>query len=436
VRETALRILTRVDRGGAYADILLDRAQRAEAYPDPRDRALLTELVMGTLRTRGILDDRLVPCLSRPLEKTDATVRNALRTGAYQILFLRVPDRVAIYETVEVMKRLRGPRPAALVNAVLRGVARSGEGPDRDSVALLAPDALRSALVRSMGDEEAAAYLAAALERPPFTVRANRFRTTREALLARLSGAGMKPAPCRFAPEGMVLSDPGRVHADPGFLSGEYLVMDEGAQLMAPLLVPKPGEEILDACAAPGGKATHLAALAGGKARVTAADLSEGRVRILKETGARLGVPGISPVRHDFSKGPLPDSRGRFHKVLVDAPCTGMGVIRRNPDAKWRFDPGDPKRMGALQRSLLRNAWTCLRPGGLLVYCTCSPLREEDEEVVEAVLPGTGGERAATAVAKGWPGPKDAWTDRGDIRISPHRHGTDFFYAAVLRKAP
>ncbi|HSL91303.1 MAG TPA: 16S rRNA (cytosine(967)-C(5))-methyltransferase RsmB, partial [Candidatus Limnocylindrales bacterium] len=394
----ALAILSRVDRGRAYADILLERAQREGGIPDARDRALLTELVMGTLRRRGTLDFSLSPHLSRPLEKTDALVRNALRLGAYQLLYMRIPERVAIFETVAAVKTARGGKPAGLVNAVLRAMIRSGktprvpdeEGPLRTSVELSAPLPLYQALLRSLGGKETVSFLEASLEKPPFAVRANTLRTSRDALVARLAEDGMDPAPCRYASDGILLGKPGGVHADPRFRSGEYLVMDEGAQLIAPLLSPGGGEEVLDACAAPGGKTTHLAALSGGKARILAVDVSGAREKMLRSTISRLGAEGIATVVHDFSAGPLQGASEQFDKILVDAPCTGMGVIRRNPDAKWRFDPADAGRMASLQQAILRNAWMSLRHGGLLVYSTCSPLREEDEEVAEAFRRETG----------------------------------------------
>lgn len=431
-----------MDRGRAYADILLERAMREGGFPDARDRALLTELVMGTLRRRGTLDSSLSPHLSRPLEKTDALVRNALRLGAYQLLYTRIPDRVAIFETVAAVKAARGEKPAGLVNAVLRAMTRAGkrplfpdeEGPLRTSAELSAPLPLYQSLLRSLGGEETVSFLQASLEKPPFAVRANAFRTSRDALVARLAEAGLDPGPCRYASDGILLGKPGGVHADPGFRSGEYLVMDEAAQLISPLLSPGEGEKILDACAAPGGKTTHLAALSFGKARILAVDVSGAREKMLRETISRLGAEGIETVVHDFSAGPLPGASERFDKILVDAPCTGMGVIRRNPDAKWRFDPGDPARMAFLQRAILGNAWGSLKPGGLLVYSTCSPLREEDEEVAEAFRRESGAVLLGKDFAADWAGPADAWTPEGFLRLSPHRHGTDYFFAALLRK--
>ncbi|MBI5575576.1 MAG: 16S rRNA (cytosine(967)-C(5))-methyltransferase RsmB [Deltaproteobacteria bacterium] len=441
VREKALAILSRVDRGGAYADILLDRALGGKDFPDPRDRGLLTELVMGTLRRRGTLDLSFSPFLSRPIEKTDAVVRNALRLGAYQLIFTRIPERVALFETVACVKRVRGEKPAGLVNAVLRAVVRAGKSPilpqdglPRKAAELSVPLHLLTALIRSLGEEEAFAFLASSLEKPPFVVRANRFRSSREALLSRLSAAGMEPRPCRYAEDGIIIGKPGLVHADRGFRSGDYLVMDEGAQLIAPLLSPREGESVLDACAAPGGKATHLAALCMGKAGIVAADASAAREKTLRDTASRLGATGMTTAVHDFSKGPLPGFEEKFDRVLVDAPCTGMGVIRRNPDAKWRFRPDDPERMAGLQRSILRGAFASLAPGGILLYSTCSPLRQENEEVVKAFREETGAAILGREAAGNWPGPPDAWTPEGFVRLVPHRHGTDGFFAALLRK--
>jgi 16S rRNA (cytosine967-C5)-methyltransferase len=430
-----------VDREGAYADILLDRAQRS--FSDVRDRAFLTELVMGTLRRRGTLDFTISPLLSRPIDKTDPVTRNALRLGAYQILYTRAPERAAVFETVKTAKRVRGEKIAGLVNAVLRELARAGRkatlpgagGAERTAAMLSAPLALVSSLSMSMGEDEAAAFLASSLDRPPFVIRANVFRVSRDDLLARLARAGMAPSPCRYASDGITLSEPAGVHADPGFSAGEYLVMDEGAQLIAPLLAPVKDEAVLDACAAPGGKTTHLAALSGGRARIVATDLSEGRLRLLRRTVSRAGAAGVTMRIHDFSAGPLPRSAGRFDKILVDAPCTGMGVIRRNPDAKWRFRPEGPAEMARLQGAILDNAWASLLAGGLLVYCTCTLFREENEEVVASFLErhADGGVRREGAPE--WTGPKDAWTPEGFLRLSPHRHGTDGFFAALLGKS-
>lgn len=431
-----------MERTEAYADILLDRTMRREAIPDARDRALLTELVMGTLRRRGTLDFALAPHLSRPLDAADPVARNALRLGAYQLLDLRLPERASVFETVEAAKRARGARVAAFVNAVLRSLQRAGGPPPWPqggseaelSARLSAPRELVRALVRTLGKIGAEAFLAESLERPPFTVFANPFRNSREELAARLAAAGADPAPCRFSPWGLVVRSPGAVHADPAFREGRYLVMDEGAQLVALLLCPRPGEAVLDACAAPGGKTLGLSALAQGKARIVAADLSASRVRILRETLARTGAPGVDAVVHDLEKGPLPGSAGRFDRILLDVPCSGSGVIRRNPDAKWRFDPRRVTALSRLQARLLRNAWLSLRPGGALLYCTCSVLREENEEVVERFLEATPGARAEPRPPAGWPGPADAWTRGGFGRLSPERHGTDGFFAALLLK--
>jgi 16S rRNA (cytosine967-C5)-methyltransferase len=444
VRGEAIRILARVDTEGGFADILIDHALRTDALTDVRDRGMLTELVMGTLRRRGTLDTVLAPHLSRSLEKTDPSVRNALRLAVYQLLYMRVPDRAALFETVEAVKALRGEQVAGFANGVLRSVLRDGtrvklpDGPwaARVGAECSAPEALATALMRTMGGTEASAFLAEALEKPPFTVRANPFCITRDALIALLAEGGREPSPCRFAADGVVLGAPSAIHTDTDFRQGRYLVMDEGAQLIAPLLSPAPGEAILDACAAPGGKTTHLAALSGGKAAITATDLSEARVAMLRETIARLHAPGIETCVHDWSASTLPGAEGRFDKALVDAPCTGMGIIRRNPDAKWRFKPEDPGRMAALQLSILRNVWRALKAGGTLLYCTCSPLREEDEQVVETFASEEGATRVGRGVilARGWPGPQDAVSEEGHVRLVPQRHGTDGFFAALLRK--
>jgi 16S rRNA (cytosine967-C5)-methyltransferase len=442
VRNAAISVLARVDRDEAFADIVLDRALRETSFPDPRDAGLLTELVMGTLRRRGAIDFALLPFLSRPLERSDVYVRNALRVGAYQLYHTRIPERAAVNETVAAVKAVRGGGAAGFVNAVLRGIVREGcvpalprEGdPRRRPADLSAPGSLIEVLDRTMGEAAAGAFLTSCLETPPFVVRANRFRADPGALADRFAAEGRNPSRCRFAPDGIVLAKPAPVHADDAFHSGLYVVMDEGAQLISPLLAPAPGERILDACAAPGGKTSHLAALAGGKARIVATDASAARLRMLRDVLRRTGSPEVEPVLHDFLRSPFPSSSGdAFDKVLVDVPCSGMGVIRRNPDAKWRFRADRLAGMVRAQEAILRNAWKSVREGGRLVYCTCSPLREEDEDVVRPFLVEHP-EAAVGAPPGDWPGPADAWTGEGFLRLYPHLHGTDAFFAVLLQK--
>ena len=420
---------------------MLDRVLRETAFPDPRDRGLLTELVMGVLRRRGAIDYALLPFLSRPLEKTDVYVRNALRVGAYQLFYTRIPDRAALNETVAAVKEARGGGAGGFVNAVLRSIIRAGKtpalpkigDPRRPVAELCAPAELIDQLTGTLGEEDTRAFLLSALEKPPFVVRANPFRAAVAELFLRFADEGMAPSPCRFAPDGLRLEKPPAIYADPAFRVGAYLVMDEGAQLIAPLLSPAPGDKILDACAAPGGKTTHLAALARGKAAVTATDVSVARLRSLRDTLTRTAAMGVETALNDFSRAPLPNSRQAFDKVLVDAPCTGMGVIGRNPDAKWRFRPDGPQGMARIQLSILRNAWESVRPGGLLLYCTCSPLREENEDVVRGFL-SSAPDAQLSGPPPGWPGPADAWSSEGFMRLYPHRHATDGFFAALFKK--
>ena len=314
IRDAAVSVLARVDRDEAFADIVLDRVLRESAFPDPRDRALLTEIVMGVLRRRGAIDFSLLPFLSRPLEKTDVYVRNALRVGAYQLFYTRIQDRAALNETVAAVKAARGAGAAGFVNAVLRGILRAGKTPvlpkpgdiRRCAAELSAPPELIKALEQTMGEQDTRAFLLVALEKPPFTIRANPFSSTVAQLSSRLAEEGMEPSPCRFAPDGLILGRPPAIYADSAFQKGAYLVMDEGAQLIAPLLCPAPGDRILDVCAAPGGKTTHLGALAEGKASITAADISVTRLRMLRDTLARTAVRGVDAVLNDFSRAPLP----------------------------------------------------------------------------------------------------------------------------------
>lgn len=438
-----MRILALVEGEGAFADQLLERTFRTGAFPDPRDRALLTGLVLDTLRRRGEIDGRLSRFLAKvPLAKADGVARNALRLGAHQLLHLRVPPRAAIHETVAAVKGLRGEGLAGFVNAVLRSLDRALSAPGGDAAAdlsreerLSASPALLSALDASLGPAGAEAFLLEALSVPPFTVRLNPLVPGADALPGKWREEGREPSPCRYAPGAFSLGRPPVLSADPDFAAGRYHVMDEGAQLVSPLLAPAPGERILDACASPGGKTAHLAALAGGTGHVVAADVSPARKAVLDETVRRLRLPGVETVLHDFSSAPLPGGAGAFDRVLVDAPCTGTGVVRRNPDGKWRFDPADPARLALVQGAILDNAFACLRPGGTLLYCTCSVLAEEDEAVAAAFAARSGAlPLDVRAAVPSWPGPADGTTGEGRVRLLPHLHGTDGFFAALYRK--
>jgi 16S rRNA (cytosine967-C5)-methyltransferase len=445
-RLLALRVLERVQRAGAFADVMLHAHLGRSTLP-AGDRAFATDLVNGTLRWRGRLDFLLAQILDRDLEKLEPLVANALRLGAYQVVCCeRVPDSAAVDQTVRCVRAAGADRAAGLVNAVLRRLVTEHERIDlpalhNDPVGHLShtlslPGWLAGRWLERLGEEEAAALARACNEIPPLSVRANATRTSAAALLDELRTRWSEAAPCRFARDGIVLGRRGNPALDPAFLDGRFTVQDEASQLVIGLLDPKPGERVLDACAAPGGKATAIAERLGRNGELVALDRHPRRLDLVRRQARRLGLPRVRCVQRDASR-PLLDlaEAASFQRVLVDAPCSGLGTLRRNPDARWRVRPDDPARLAQIQLAILRNAAAVLPPGGVLVYSACTLLPEENEDVIRAFLeqepefrPCRSDELPAEV--------RPVLGSDGFLRCLPHLHDTDGFFAARLVRQP
>jgi 16S rRNA (cytosine967-C5)-methyltransferase len=445
-RILALRVLERVQRAGAYADLLLHAALGRSAL-SAADRAFATELVYGTLRWRGRIDFLLGHVLDRDLEKLEPLVATALRLGAYQILFTGgVPAEAAVDESVRCVRVAGAERATGLVNAVLRRLAREhgaialpaleGDPLGHLTHALSLPAWLAARWLAELGAEQAAALARASNQVPPLVVRVNRLRGDVDALLDDVRERFPNAARCRHAAFGVVLGRRGNPAIDPGFLAGHFTVQDEASQLVVALLDPRPGERVLDACAAPGGKATAMAERLGDRGEVLALDRHARRLALVDRHARRLGLACIRTRERDAARAFLePGEAGAFDRVLVDAPCSGLGTLRRNPDARWRVGPSDPEQLAGTQRAILRNAAAALRPGGVLVYSTCTPMREENEGVVESFL----AEAPDFALAPPDRAPAEvaALVGRdGYLRCWPHVHDSDGFFAARLLRRP
>ncbi|MEN8159861.1 MAG: 16S rRNA (cytosine(967)-C(5))-methyltransferase RsmB [Myxococcota bacterium] len=444
-RLVAARVLERVETARAYANLAL-QAELGRASLGARDRAFATELVYGTLRWRGRLDFLLGHATDRPLAELEPGVRTLLRLGAYQILFCdSVPTAAAVDQTVRSARVLGASRAAGLVNAVLRRMAqRATEIPlptlADDPLAhlehaLALPRWLAERWLADYGSAEAAALAEASNAVPPLTARANLGRTSRDALLAKVRARFPDARACDFAPAGVVLGHGGQPGADPAFVEGLFTVQDEASQLVAELLDPQPGERVLDACAAPGTKTTAIAERVGPGGLVVATDRSERRLALVGRAARRLGLENVTALRRDAAK-PLRDLPGApFDRVLVDAPCSGLGTLRRNPDARWRLTPEAPASLAATQAALLASAAAVLRPGGTLVYSTCTLLHEENEAVVADFLARERG--FVPADPETLPACARRVLDaEGRLRTFPHRHGMDGFFAARLERRP
>jgi 16S rRNA (cytosine967-C5)-methyltransferase len=436
-----LEILTRVESEGAYADRLLDRLPVRHRLA-PRDRALVTELCLGTLRWQRLLDWHLERVSRRPLATLDGWVRALLRLSIYQLAFLdRVPAWAVVNEAVELAKGRRPRGAADLVNAVLRTAAAwprpwpdpAGDDPvDGLATRLSQPTWLIRRWVARYGAAEAEALARAMNQRPPLTVRVNTLRATAAAVTAALEQAGVTVMPCRAAPEGLELSGAGDPRALEPLRAGWCAVQDEAAIMVGHAVSPEPGETVADVCAAPGTKTTHLAQLMGNRGRVLAADPHPGRLGLLAAQCARLGAEIVTARRATVEElaaaaGPVCD------RVLVDAPCSNLGVLRRNPDGKWRRREADLGPLADGQLAILEAAAGLVRPGGVLVYVTCSLEPEENEMVVAAF-----GRRRPDFAADPIPAvvPGSCLAAPAVLRMLPHRHGSDGFSGFRLRRRP
>ncbi|MFQ5850492.1 MAG: 16S rRNA (cytosine(967)-C(5))-methyltransferase RsmB [Candidatus Binatia bacterium] len=442
-RELAVEVLSKVERRNAYADVLLDRSLKGSSIL-LRDRALLTQLVYGTLRWRGRIDWLLGRILHRPLSIMNPYLRNLLRLTLYQLLFLdRVPGYAAVNEGVELAKRHGGIRAGRLVNGVMRGILReknSLDVPDAgdvpvDSLAVFwsHPDWLVKRWLGYFGREGTEMLLRANNEEAPLTLRTNRLTANREVLLETLRGMGIDATLTCWSPQGIRVKGASAVDQLPGFQQGLFQVQGESSQLVGYLLDPKPGERILDACAAPGGKTTHLAELLEDEGEVIATDISTGGLEKVEQNVQRLGLKSVRPFPVDVSHGLTEPLSRPYDRILIDAPCTGLGTLRSHPEAKWHRDEADIQRLSRLQKKIVNRLAPHVKSGGILVYATCTLTREENEGVVEDFLDRQRDfvlEEAGTYLPQG----ARHLTWGKYLLTLPHQHDTDGFFAARMKR--
>jgi 16S rRNA (cytosine967-C5)-methyltransferase len=442
-RLLALRVLERVARTSAYADVLL-HANLARSTLSAPDRAFATELVYGTLRWQGRLDFHITKCLDQPLDKLEPLVASALRLGAYQIVFADVPDMAAVDESVRCVRAAGWERATGLVNAVLRRLAREHKETvlpqlEDDPIGhlmhvLSMPMWLAGRFIELLGPEDAARFVEVCNHPPPLTVRANPHHGGVAKILPEIATRFPEAVACKYAQDGIVLGRRGNAAQDPAFADGRMTVQDEGSQLVVDLLDPQPGDRTLDVCAAPGGKATAIAERVGIEGSVLALDRSRARLDLVRRATRRIGLTRLRCLERDASE-PLAgiDGGAAFDRVLADVPCSGLGTLRRNPDARWRVQPEDPNQLAKLQLAILREAGQMLRPGGALVYSTCTLLPEENEDVVEAFLAEF--PSFARASIESLPeNVKPLCDAQGQLRCLPHIHDTDGFYAVRIER--
>jgi len=449
-RRVALDALSSVAAGADLPDVL---TRTREQLSDERDRALAAAIVIGTLRWRARLDFHLQHAASRRLDKLDAVVLDVLRLSLFQLLFLeRVPASAVVDDAVSLVRRGGKSSAGGFVNGVLRTIARAGDGLALPAMPAsvgspgdraLAIDALHVAgshprwLVKRwidrLGLDAAARWVAFNNVEAPLTLRVNRRRATRERIAERLRELGVETTPTRLAPDGLTVTAGNPLRTSLA-ASGDFLIQDEASQLVPLLVGARPGARVLDACAAPGGKSLALADALAGDGLLVAADARDKRVALLRRV-LDAHAAGASIVEHDLDAG-VPFGPV-FDRVLVDAPCTGLGTLRRDVDIRWRRDPDDIGVAAARQLRMLSEASTAVAPHGRLVYATCSSEPEENEQVVSAFLADHDGFRrvpARTLIEEGLAAAL-LNPETGDLVTRPDHHGLECFYGAALERA-
>lgn len=440
-RQAACETLLRIKKEGGFADRLIDNELSGGTLIGP-DRGLYAELVYGVLRRQGTLDHILQQLLDKPMIELDPLALVILRIGLYQLTCLdRIPESAAVNESVNLAKLIT-PGTSGLINAVLRNYLRRRDAitfPDisKNPAAAIAakhsqPEWLAEQWLEQLGVLEAQQLAEASSQQPPLTLRVNTLRSSRDELLREFEKQGIVALPCRFSPDGITLTGRHTINSLPGFDAGLFAVQDEASQLAGRLLAAEPGERVWDACSAPGGKTCHIAQQMDDRGELIATDISRSKLTLVQESVRRLGISSVSTAVVDLHQpDTFPDVF--FDRILLDAPCSGLGVIRRNPEAKWRLFSGDITRLAAVQKTLLKNAATKLKPGGTLLYSTCSTSEAENELVVEDFLlhhPDFMLENLNDLFPE-W---KELFAFYGMFRVWPHRHGMDGFFAARIRR--
>jgi len=437
-RQIALNILLKVEKGNAYAAPLL-----AKAAPvlQPRDQRLLVELVYGTLRQRLSLDAIISRVSRPPVSNIEVTLLNILRTGTYQFLYMdRIPGHAIVHSSVEMAKSLRGKKAAGFVNAVLRRIGEMGKTPQ----SLLPQEATSEALsirtshplwlvnrwIHQFGYEETAAICEANTLPPPATLRVNTSKLSRKEFVEIVSHyPALKNAritPTETASSGFTLSPLAALYETDWLEKGLVSIQDEASQIVSEIVNPHKSERVLETCSGIGGKSSHLLDLSNGECRLVCCDNIPWKLKQLGRAAKRLGFPAPPRAAADMRSSPF-SSPGIFDKVLIDAPCSNTGVLRRHPERKWRLTDADIRRMPALQTALLNTAVDLVRPGGVLVYSTCSIEREEGEDVIGNFL-----KKHPTFQPGRLPKRFLPFSRNHFFHSFPHRNGMDGFFCARL----
>ncbi len=440
-RDMAIKVLHRILREGAYSNIAL-RQELGNSRLLRLDKAFITEIVNGTLRNLIFID--WVQSQFTGKKKVEPWAEDIIRCGIYQIMFMdRVPDSAICNESAELARKYGHEGTVRFVNGVLRNISRNkGElkYPDKDrepykflSVYYSHPVWMVERFVKDYGDEFAEELLKANNSTPSFTIRCNRLKINKKELMQILSEEGIECREGSYNPEAIIIKGTSSIEDKDSFKKGYYQVQDESSMLTAHITGPEPGEMILDMCSAPGGKAAHLAELMGNRGAIVARDIHKHKLGLVVQNCKRLGIGIVRTELYD-AMNMDPGSAGKFDRVLLDAPCSGLGVIRRKPDMRWRKEPGNLEDLIRMQKKMLRLSSGYVKPGGKLIYSTCTINKSENIEVVREFL--SDNRQFELESLKGLVPEslicKNA--QEGYLELFPNIHGTDGFFVARMRK--
>lgn len=445
-REASLLVLSRIADEGAFVNLAL--AQVLPRVPDRRDRSLAAEITYGVTAHRSTLDWMISKVTGRQVDRLDRPLPDILRIGFYQLYYLdRVPPAAAVHSTVELVKKSRKKALVPFVNGVLRGALRNSpslqeflrknkEAATSDAaflaLAYAHPEWMVQRWLGRFGPVQTEALLAANNRQAPVTLRTNTLKTSRGELLEALAQAGLTAEASRITPEGVILAPGGQLADLELYRQGWCQIQGESAMLVSRILAPRQGERVLDGCSAPGGKTTHLAQLMQNKGEIIALDIYPHRLELVLANCRRLGVVNVRPLCLDVREV-ASASLGTFDRILLDVPCSGCGVIRRKPDLKWRRQEQELGTLAAVQRDMLKAVSNVLRPGGILVYSTCTNEPEETGEVIASFLEGNPAFRAED-IRSFLP---EVWRETAGpagAHLYPHVHCMDGFFICRLKK--
>jgi 16S rRNA (cytosine967-C5)-methyltransferase len=444
IRAIALDVLIKIEQNQAYSNLQLNQTMQ-NANIKQIDKGLLTNIVYGTIQRKNTIDFYLDQLLNKPIKKKDRWVLTLLRLSIFQMLYLdRVPDHAIIHEAVEITKERGNQGLAGLVNGVLRKLQREGTaemdkqagvGAEKAALTYSMPQWLFERWSEQFGSESAEKMAETNLLSSPVTARVNTMLTSREEVLQKLELEGIMAEEGELSPEGIIIKE-GYLPESNVYKEGLVTIQDESSMLVARAVEPIPGEQVLDACAAPGGKSTHLAELMNGKGKVVSLDLHAHKIDLIKKQADRLGLENIEASVLDARKAAERYEVSSFDKVLVDAPCSGFGVIRKKPDLKWSKTADDVKRLSTIQKDILESASQMVKAGGTLVYSTCTVDKEENSMVAEWFLKSHPEFEWDPRFSEKMPEAIKTFIieGRSDLQIMPHYFNSDGFYIAAYRK--